>query len=42
MYNTITENPVCSIHRNSQFCSSVISEERNGISVPSVSSPADG
>lgn len=41
MYNTITENPVYIIHRNSQFCSSVISEERNGISVPPVLSPAN-
>lgn len=41
MYNTITENPVLIIHRNSQFCSSVINEERNGISMSSVLSLAD-
>lgn len=34
MYNTITENPVYIIHRNSQFCSSVIDEERTESQCP--------
>ena len=41
MYNTVTENPVYIIHRNSQFCSSVIDEERRRVSASPVLSPAD-